>query len=205
MDKTFNIGFSTFNGSVTASKSWDKPAQCDRVRNGLFNSYEHIFHGVTENWEHQDFLSIFRSNSPNLTVNPELVDALSKPRLERYIGVIYRPDTEKASHYCRSSISKEYDAVIFFDKTSALEPIDISVPWKRQRDDINSTVDFDPYPELDSVLPAEMDDLDWRMKAAVAITTNGIELMEGKHYDAAMLKFDKVIYSNDFGGKKSDC
>ena len=97
-EKTFNIGFSTFRGSVTASKAWDKPAQFDRVRNGLFNSFEHVFHLAAQTSGTPDYTLLFRSNNPQVHIDGEMVEELSKPRLERYIGVIYRPDTERGEN-----------------------------------------------------------------------------------------------------------
>jgi hypothetical protein len=167
MNKTFNIGFTTYTGTVTASKSWDKPANCFKIRNGFFGSYEHLLHTVSEQWEQSAFSMIFRSNSPSLQVNTELVEALTKSHYERYIGVIYRPDTEKGSHFSMSCLPKEWDAVIrifqtssvpvllitclYIDETKALVPIDLMHgPWEEQNKELQSIYDPDMSPELES-------------------------------------------------------
>jgi len=194
LQKTFNIGFSTYTGCVTAAKNWDKPAQCDRVRNGLYDSYEHIFHSATEGWDTKDYMMIFRNNQPNGRVSDELVDNLMRSRYERYIGVIYRPDTEKASHYCRSCLPREFDSVIFIDKTSAVEPLDRTKPWEQQYADIMEVDDADDFPELDGVIPHDQDNIDWRLRAAARINNFGIECMKNKRYYLAAMKFDKALH-----------
>lgn len=57
------------------------------------------------------------------------VHFLMKPRLERAIGVIYRPDTERQSHYFHASLSSQFDAVLHFDHTSAVRPLEITAQW----------------------------------------------------------------------------
>jgi len=202
LTKTFNVGFSTFNGTVTAAKSWDKPANCQKVRNGMYDSYEHVLHTVVEGWEHKDYYMLFRSNHQNAQVDVNLVDSLLKPRYERYIGVIYRPDTEKASHYCRSSLPKEYDAVIFIDKTSALEPIDITIPWQSQYQELSSIVDTDTYPEFDNSTTIDDSLTDWRLNAAREIAQVGVEFMEKKDYHMAIAKLDKALHYAELGLKR---
>ena len=54
-----------------------------------------------------------------------------KPRLERAIGVIYRPDTERQSHYFQASLSSQFDAVLHFDHTRAVRPLDMTAEWTR--------------------------------------------------------------------------
>jgi len=203
LTKTFNIGFSTYTGTVTAAKSWDKPAQCMKVRNGLTESYEHVLHSATENWEYKDYYMLFRSNTPNVKVNPELVDALLPPRYERYIGVIYRPDTEKASHYCKSSLPKEYDSVIFLDQTRAVEPIDPTKPWEDQHKLLVETpVDPDTYPELEQFSFTADDKLEYRLQAGRDISQVGLELMKKGDYVNAIHKFDKALQYVEYNLKK---
>jgi len=193
LKNTFNIGFSTYRGSVTASKNWDEPAQCDRVRNGIYGSFEHIFHQATENSDNKNYYLIFRTNNPNIEVNPELINSLNGSRYERYIGVIYRPDTEKASHYSKTNICKEYDSIIFMDETHAIEPIDKTIPWEKQLDQIKKVDDNDIYPELESGAEIENDSLEWRLQAASEINEVGIEMMKKNDYLYAFQKFDKAL------------
>jgi erythromycin esterase-like protein len=106
------IGFTTYTGTVTASDDWDAPARRKRVRPGLPGSYEALFHQVGE----PRFMLRLR--------DAPLAEPLRQPLLERAIGVIYRPETERASHYFRARISEQFDAVIHIDETTGVEPLD---------------------------------------------------------------------------------
>jgi erythromycin esterase-like protein len=107
------IGFTTYSGTVTAATDWDGPAEPKRVRPALPESFEALFHtvGIPE------FLLPLRGS-------PRMAEALQKPRLERAIGVIYRPETERASHYFEARLADQFDAVIHMDETRAVEPLD---------------------------------------------------------------------------------
>jgi erythromycin esterase-like protein len=112
------IGFTTFAGTVTAASGWHLPAERKQVRPGMEGSYEHLFHqvGTADFW-----LDLTRDNPA--------VEALKEPRLERAIGVVYRPDTERRSHYFEASLSGQFDAVIHFDLTRAVEPLERGAEW----------------------------------------------------------------------------
>ena len=103
---------------MTAATDWDAPAERKRVRPALEGSYEALFHEL---------------HTPNflLTIHNRIdaAKALRHPRLERAIGVIYRPDTERWSHYFDARISDQFDAVIHFDETRAVEPLDRHPGW----------------------------------------------------------------------------
>jgi erythromycin esterase-like protein len=117
-DEVRLIGFTTFEGTVTAATNWDEPAQLKRVRQGLNNSYERLLHQV---------------DIPNFFLNlrdEETKEILRRPMLERAIGVIYRPETERVSHYFEASLSEQFDGVIHFDRTRALEPLDRVSSWR---------------------------------------------------------------------------
>lgn len=106
------IGFTTHAGTVTAARDWDEPSDRRRVRPSTQGSYERLFHEVGL----ERFL---------LLLNDETVrSALSSPRLERAIGVVYRPETERASHYFRARLPEQFDAVIHLDETTALTPLE---------------------------------------------------------------------------------
>jgi erythromycin esterase-like protein len=107
------IGFTTYTGTVAAADNWDEPAQIKRVRPALKNSYELLFHET----EIPDFFL-------NLRDDDETRELLRASRLERAIGVIYRPETERASHYFDASLPGQFDGVIHFDETRAVEPLD---------------------------------------------------------------------------------
>lgn len=113
------IGFTTYGGTVTAASNWGGPAERKRVRPALEGSVEALFHdsGVPS------FL---------LTLPPEsrVAKGLQEPLLERAIGVIYRPESELASHYFHTKISEQFDAVIHFDQTRAVEPLEPTGEWE---------------------------------------------------------------------------
>lgn len=113
------IGLTTHSGTVTAASNWDGPAERKRVRPALAGSYEELFHDV----QIPRFLMTFR-NSDHATA------ALREPRLERAIGVIYRPETERASHYFRARLAEQFNAVVHFDETRAVEPLERSTKWE---------------------------------------------------------------------------
>jgi erythromycin esterase-like protein len=117
------IGFSTHTGTVTAASNWDEPAQKKRVRPSLPGSYERLFHeaGVKQ------FLLLLgeQANGP-----------LAAPRLQRAIGVIYRPETERLSHYFRARLPQQFDAMLHVDETQALEPLEI---WSHDETDLPET------------------------------------------------------------------
>jgi erythromycin esterase-like protein len=112
------IGFTTHAGTVTAATDWGGSAERKNVRPSLAGSYESIFHHTGMN----RFLLLMPQGSP-------LSETLKSPRLERAIGVIYRPDTERQSHYFHSSLSRQFDAVIHIDETRAVEPLERTVKW----------------------------------------------------------------------------
>ena len=112
------IGFTTHTGTVTAASDWDRPAERKRVRPGLDGSYEKLLHEV---------------GIPKLLLDLEpgsaVAEALAPPMLERAIGVVYRPDTERLSHYFHASLAQQFDAIIHIDQTTALEPLEPEPGW----------------------------------------------------------------------------
>jgi erythromycin esterase-like protein len=107
-----NVGFTTYTGTVTAADDWGDPARIKRVRPSLAGSYEALLHEVGIP---RFFL--------DLRGGPA-AEALREPRLERAIGVIYRPETERVSHYFHARLSDQFDAVLHFDETTAVEPLE---------------------------------------------------------------------------------
>jgi protein-L-isoaspartate(D-aspartate) O-methyltransferase len=106
------IGFGTHTGTVAAASDWDADMEIKRVRPAHHDSYERQCHdsGVRR------FLLDFSKD-------PAVRRRLVEQRLERFIGVIYRPDTELLSHYAEASLSKQFDAFVWFDETSAVIPL----------------------------------------------------------------------------------
>jgi erythromycin esterase-like protein len=117
-DAAVLIGFTTYTGTVTAANDWDEPGECKRVRPALPDSYELSFH---ETNVPRFFLPLRDSalRSPLLT----------RQHLERAIGVIYRPETERISHYFRADIARQFDGVLHFDETHALQPLEVPERW----------------------------------------------------------------------------
>ena len=114
------VGFTTHHGTVTAASDWGAPAERKYVRPALIGSYEAVFHDT----EIGRFLLMLRQREP-------LPQSLREPRLERAIGVIYRPDTERASHYFHARLAEQFDAVLHFDETRAVEPLEYGAEWEK--------------------------------------------------------------------------
>jgi len=114
---TISVGFTTYHGTVTAASNWDSSAERKWVRPALSGSYEALFHEVRQ----ERFLLCLRGD--------DRVANLRGPRLERAIGVIYRPETERASHYFPANLTAQFDAVIHLDRTRAVEPLERTVEW----------------------------------------------------------------------------
>jgi erythromycin esterase-like protein len=112
------IGFSTHHGSVTAASDWDMPVQHKRVRPAVEGSVESLFHRM----EVGNFLLTLRENETAQRI-------LSEPRLHRAIGVIYKPQTERLSHYYHTKLAEQYDAIVHIDATHALHPLETGEHW----------------------------------------------------------------------------
>ena len=117
-DQCVNVGFTTHDGSVTAASEWGGPAERKRVRPSLPGSYERLFH----NWAEASGLESFVLRTVD---HPQIPDNL----LERAIGVIYRPETERASHWFHADLKEQFDFVIHIDRTSALHPLEKNPIW----------------------------------------------------------------------------
>ncbi|MFL6751643.1 MAG: erythromycin esterase family protein [Sphingomicrobium sp.] len=109
------IGFGTHTGTVAAADDWDEPMRIKRVRPSLDGSYERMSHDA----EVPSFLLDLREGERD----PRVANELMEPRLERFIGVIYRPETERWSHYSHAILSQQFDAWVWFDETRAVTPL----------------------------------------------------------------------------------
>jgi len=114
----FLIGFGTDRGTVAAASDWDGPMQVMSVRPAVAKSYERQFHAAAEDSGEARFMLPMRGSS-----SAALIESLALPRLERAIGVIYRPETELASHYFQAVLPRQFDEYIWFDETQAVTPI----------------------------------------------------------------------------------
>ena len=116
--RAYSIGFGTNSGTVAAASNWDEPMEIKTIRPAMENSYEKLCHETGC----ASFLLGLRESLP-----AELERGLSVPRLERAIGVIYRPETELASHYFQAVLTGQFDEYIWFDETSAVTPLETKV------------------------------------------------------------------------------
>jgi erythromycin esterase-like protein len=113
-----NLGFTTHHGTVTAASNWDAPAERKNVRPALPGSHETLLHetGIPR------FLLRCREG--------DVAQALNKSRLERAIGVVYRPETERQSHYFHARLADQFDVVMHVDETRAVEPLERTAEWE---------------------------------------------------------------------------
>lgn len=118
------IGFGTHTGTVTAAHDWDEPGRRFTVRPSLEESWERVMHDAAVRTGADRYLLRIREN-------PAAAAALAGRRLQRAIGVIYRPETERASHYYAAELAREFDAIIHIDTTSALRALEPGHVWER--------------------------------------------------------------------------
>jgi protein-L-isoaspartate(D-aspartate) O-methyltransferase len=111
------IGFGTHGGTVAAASDWGQPMQVMNVEPSRADSVERLFHD-----------SGLGRGVLMLDHNAELQQRLSEERLERFIGVVYRPDTELHSHYAAVELARQFDAYVWFDRTRAVEPLPAAPP-----------------------------------------------------------------------------
>ena len=114
-DRAYSIGFGTDNGTVAAASDWDGPMEVKTVQPSLADSYERLFHECG--------LPGFMLGLRTPEAEP-LRQGLLKPRLERAIGVIYRPETELGSHYFHAVLPRQFDEYVWIDTTQAVQPFD---------------------------------------------------------------------------------
>ncbi|MCW2624066.1 erythromycin esterase family protein, partial [Mycobacterium sp.] len=107
------VGFTTFTGTVTAASDWGGPAERKNVLPALPGSWEELFH---------------EQGTAAFLLDPS---RLHGRRLERAIGVIYQPQTERVSHYFNARLADQFDAVIHLDETSAVEPLERTSEWEQ--------------------------------------------------------------------------
>jgi protein-L-isoaspartate(D-aspartate) O-methyltransferase len=115
-DDVYVVGFGTDSGTVAAASYWDGPMEVKSIVPAHEDSYEAVFHGV---------------DAPGLmlgmrhAIDRDLIAQLSEARLERAIGVIYRPETELASHYFQAVLPRQFDEYVWIDRTRAVTPLDV--------------------------------------------------------------------------------
>lgn len=109
------IGLGTHTGTVAAATDWNGEMEIKTVRPSLQGSIEDCFH---RSGKERGLL--------DLSAHDDLADALAASRLQRFMGVIYRPETERSSHYAQASLSRQFDAFVWFQRTNAVTPLPIS-------------------------------------------------------------------------------
>ncbi len=118
-DDVVSVGFTTYAGTVTAASDWGAPAEHKRVRRALPGSYEALMHAT---------------GLPAFMLCPlsagDAGHALLEPRLQRAIGVIYRPQTERESHFFAASVARQFDALVHIDHTRGVEPLERTRTWE---------------------------------------------------------------------------
>jgi erythromycin esterase-like protein len=117
--RALNVGFTTHAGTVTAARDWGGAPERRGVRPSLSGSYERLFHDT----------GIRRFVLP-LRTDLDLAAALSRPRLERAIGVLYLPEHERRSHYFHAQLAPQFDYAIHIDETRAVEPLERTAEWE---------------------------------------------------------------------------
>lgn len=121
-EKAVLIGFSTYAGDVIAASDWGGSAERKQVRSALPGSYEAVFHEL--------------GRASFLLLPPELyahapAAVVDEPRLQRAIGVVYRPRSERTSHYYHVQLARQLDALIHVDQSHALQPLEEQAPLAR--------------------------------------------------------------------------
>jgi erythromycin esterase-like protein len=119
-DAALLVGFTTYTGHVCAASAWDGEPEHKRVLPALPDSWERLFHGT-------------RLDRFFLPLREAAAAPLRDTLLERAIGVIYLPKSERLSHYFDASLARQFDAVFHLDETSAVEPLDTPKHWPQQR------------------------------------------------------------------------
>ncbi|KAJ3090293.1 hypothetical protein HK102_004216 [Quaeritorhiza haematococci] len=142
MDHVYNIGFLTFKGTVTAAHEWDTPAVLMKVNPGRDDSYEGVLEreGPTDN-----FMLITKKidRDRKKEVNEGLNRYLNIPmRLERFIGVIYRPMTERWSHYSKAALADQFDAICHIHETRGIRPLDKSAHFPDEEENVPEMFPF---------------------------------------------------------------
>lgn len=118
-DAMVAIGFGTDRGTVAAASDWDSPMEIKSVLPARQDSYEYLFRHAG----HARSLTDWRRPD-----RQPLRELLAIPRLERAIGVVYRPDTELLSHYFRAVLSEQFDAYVWFENSVAVNPLPAARP-----------------------------------------------------------------------------
>lgn len=133
-DKVFSVGFTTSTGTVTAASNWGGAVERKTIRQPLPGSCEEIFQSA----KIPAFILHLKT--------AELKALFQEPLLQRAIGVMYKPETERWSHYFETILSEQFDAIIHVDETHALELLDKSLHWRKPHENVQEEDLPDTYP-----------------------------------------------------------
>ena len=125
-----SVGFTTYSGTVSAASAWGADVERKYVRPALDESVESFFHE-----------SMVKAFTIIPSEHPEIYDLFSEAYLQRAIGVIYLPASERQSHYFYAQLNHQFDAIIHFDHTNAVVPLDKNTTWE-QGEDVPETYPF---------------------------------------------------------------
>lgn len=118
--QALSIGCLTHSGTVAAARRWGEDMRVMEIRPALLNSYEGLMHATGL----PNFVLDLRQNKCDKGLRRELL----RRRLERFIGVIYRPDTERQSHYSSAVLPEQFDGLIWMDRTRHVTPMEVHQP-----------------------------------------------------------------------------
>jgi len=147
VDRVYNIGFLTSEGSVTAADDWDGPPHNMQINPAMQNSVERLLGSMREQYGDNYTVIVKRLKEQGGKPVKEEVDRdlsakLNQKLLQRYIGVLYKPKTERWSHYSVSKLADQYDAACYIHETHALHPIDVSHHFPHVSEDVPDTFPF---------------------------------------------------------------
>ncbi|HEV7813606.1 MAG TPA: erythromycin esterase family protein [Janthinobacterium sp.] len=121
-EESFLLGFTTYSGTVTAATEWEGPAELKKLVPGREDSIEGLFHATGLGTGLENFLLPLRGRG-------SVLNDVGLRYLERAIGVIYRPESERVSHYFKADLARQFDAVIHIERSSALKPMECTANW----------------------------------------------------------------------------
>ena len=113
----YSVGFMSDHGTVAAASAWEAPVEIKALRAARPDSFEFLLHATTNEADMKNFFLPLRS------AHPQLRTELRKERLERAVGVIYQPQTERSSHYFNAKLTDQFDEICWLDETTAVEPL----------------------------------------------------------------------------------
>ena len=123
----FSVGLTTYDGTITTANAWDAPFERKALPPAMAGSYEEIFHAAP----YANLLLDLREQ------NQPAASSLRLPRLQRSVGVTYQPEAEWRSDYLETRLSEQFDAILHFDRTNAVEPLERIA--RCQIDDVEET------------------------------------------------------------------